>query len=120
MITFIIKLFVFNQNKLNPKIIFNLIRSLIPTYIRDSTAAVVVYDITSLVWSDLNFSYKCFNFWITEDYHTFDQVSKWVEDVRTDSGNDIIIVLVGNRIDMANKRFIFFIDFIIREKLKIY
>ncbi|KAI9022599.1 P-loop containing nucleoside triphosphate hydrolase protein [Hyaloraphidium curvatum] len=46
-------------------------RSLIPSYIRDSSVAVVVY---------------------------------WIDDVRAERGNDVIIVLVGNKTDLADKR----------------
>uniref|UniRef100_A0A8C3UIH1 Uncharacterized protein n=1 Tax=Catharus ustulatus TaxID=91951 RepID=A0A8C3UIH1_CATUS len=59
-------------------------RSLIPSYIRDSTIAVVVYDITS----ELEF---------------FQQTSKWIDDVRTERGSDVIIMLVGNKTDLADK-----------------
>ncbi|XP_056649607.1 ras-related protein Rab-6B isoform X1 [Monodelphis domestica] len=59
-------------------------RSLIPSYIRDSTVAVVVYDITNL--------------------NSFQQTSKWIDDVRTERGSDVIIMLVGNKTDLADKR----------------
>ncbi|XP_010901337.1 ras-related protein Rab-41 isoform X4 [Esox lucius] len=59
-------------------------RSLIPSYIRDSTIAVVVYDITNL--------------------NSFQQTSKWIDDVRTERGGDVIIMLVGNKTDLADKR----------------
>uniref|UniRef100_A0A8D3AZ81 RAB41, member RAS oncogene family n=1 Tax=Scophthalmus maximus TaxID=52904 RepID=A0A8D3AZ81_SCOMX len=59
-------------------------RSLIPSYIRDSTIAVVVYDITNL--------------------NSFQQTSKWIDDVRTERGSDVIIMLVGNKTDLADKR----------------
>merc|ERR1712134_62334 len=59
-------------------------RSLIPSYIRDSTVAVVVYDVTN-----------------TNSFH---QTSKWIDDVRTERGSDVIIVLVGNKTDLADKR----------------
>merc|ERR1712025_718327 len=59
-------------------------RSLIPSYIRDSTVAVVVYDITNV--------------------NSFEQVTRWVEDVRAERGSDVIIVLVGNKTDLADKR----------------
>eukprot|EP01094_Clydonella_sp_ATCC50884_P017676 TRINITY_DN3120_c0_g1_i1.p1 TRINITY_DN3120_c0_g1~~TRINITY_DN3120_c0_g1_i1.p1 ORF type:complete len:214 (+),score=58.40 TRINITY_DN3120_c0_g1_i1:27-668(+) len=59
-------------------------RSLIPSYIRDSSVAVVVYDITS--------------------HQTFLNTSKWIEDVRAERGNDVIIVMVGNKTDLAEKR----------------
>ncbi|KAK2719886.1 hypothetical protein QYM36_005382 [Artemia franciscana] len=59
-------------------------RSLIPSYIRDSTVAVVVYDITNA--------------------NSFHQTSRWIDDVRTERGNDVIIMLVGNKTDLSDKR----------------
>ncbi|KAK6429246.1 GTPase Ryh1 [Oleoguttula sp. CCFEE 5521] len=59
-------------------------RSLIPSYIRDSSVAVVVYDITSR--------------------KSFEQTRKWVEDVRGERGSDVIIVLVGNKTDLGTER----------------
>lgn len=79
-------------------------RSLIPSYIRDSTVAVVVYDITS----------KCnHKFWLESqsnvqhtmpDANSFHQTSKWIDDVRTERGTDVIIMLVGNKTDLSDKR----------------
>ncbi|KAL8728174.1 MAG: hypothetical protein Q9166_005568 [cf. Caloplaca sp. 2 TL-2023] len=59
-------------------------RSLIPSYIRDSSVAVIVYDISSL--------------------KSFQNTRKWVDDVRGERGNDVIIVLVGNKTDLGDKR----------------
>eukprot|EP00761_Pharyngomonas_kirbyi_P006954 gb/GECH01006963.1/.p1 GENE.gb/GECH01006963.1/~~gb/GECH01006963.1/.p1 ORF type:complete len:210 (+),score=48.99 gb/GECH01006963.1/:1-630(+) len=59
-------------------------RSLIPSYIRDSSVAVVVYDISNR--------------------DSFINTSRWIEDVRTERGNDVIIVLVGNKTDLRQKR----------------
>lgn len=59
-------------------------RSLIPSYIRDSSVAVVVYDISNA--------------------KSFAQTRKWVDDVRSERGNDVIIVLVGNKTDLNDKR----------------
>ncbi|KAM9428271.1 ras-related protein Rab-6B-like isoform 1-T1 [Salvelinus alpinus] len=59
-------------------------RSLIPSYIRDSTVAVVVYDITNM--------------------NSFQQTCKWIDDVRTERGSDVIIMLVGNKTDLEEKR----------------
>uniref|UniRef100_A0A8C5MIB2 Ras-related protein Rab-6B n=1 Tax=Leptobrachium leishanense TaxID=445787 RepID=A0A8C5MIB2_9ANUR len=59
-------------------------RSLIPSYIRDSTVAVVVYDMTNV--------------------NSFQQTTKWIDDVRTERGSDVIIMLVGNKTDLADKR----------------
>lgn len=59
-------------------------RSLIPSYIRDSSVAVIVYDITNRA--------------------SFLNTSKWIEDVRNERGNDVIIILVGNKTDLSEKR----------------
>ncbi|MCJ1360041.1 MAG: Ras- protein Rab-6B [Icmadophila ericetorum] len=59
-------------------------RSLIPSYIRDSSVAVVVYDISSL--------------------KSFQNTRKWVDDVRGERGQDVIIVLVGNKTDLGERR----------------
>merc|ERR1712003_294967 len=59
-------------------------RSLIPSYIRDSTVAVVVYDVANV--------------------NSFQQTSKWIDDVRAERGNDVIIMLVGNKTDLSDKR----------------
>lgn len=59
-------------------------RSLIPSYIRDSNVAVVVFDVTNA--------------------NSFLQTSKWIDDVRTERGSDVIIMLVGNKTDLAERR----------------
>lgn len=112
-------------------------RSLIPSYIRDSSVAVVVYDITSKSWFP-NFKTNCGLFFIHFDNNSsgydglltlichqrflpnhlmvyfvrciitdrasFLNTSKWIEDVRNERGNDVIIVLVGNKTDLSDKR----------------
>lgn len=59
-------------------------RSLIPSYIRDSSVAVVTYDITKR--------------------STFLNTTKWIEDVRSERGNDVVIMLVGNKTDKSEER----------------
>ncbi|OIW10869.1 hypothetical protein TanjilG_27815 [Lupinus angustifolius] len=59
-------------------------RSLIPSYIRDSSVAVIVYDVASR--------------------QTFLNTTKWIEEVQTERGGDVIIVLVGNKTDLVEKR----------------
>merc|ERR1712146_634949 len=59
-------------------------RSLIPSYIRDSSGAIVVYDITNRA--------------------SFFNTSKWIEDVRSERGPDVVIALVGNKTDLADRR----------------
>lgn len=59
-------------------------RSLIPSYIRDSSVAVVVYDVSNRA--------------------SFTNTTKWVEDVRNERGNDVVICLVGNKTDLGNDK----------------
>ena len=59
-------------------------RSLIPNYIRDSSVAVIVFDITNK--------------------QTFVNCDKWVEDVKNERGNDVVIVFVGNKNDRTDER----------------
>ena len=63
-------------------------RSLIPSYIRDSSVALVVYDITSRP--------------------SFVNAGRWIEDVRAERGADVLIVLVGNKTDMPERRVVSF------------
>jgi Ras-related protein Rab-6A len=46
--------------------------------------AVVVYDVTNRV--------------------SFNNTQKWVEDVRAERGNDVVICLVGNKTDLGNDK----------------
>ena len=58
-------------------------RSLIPNYIRDLSAAVAAYDITSMA--------------------SFDNIRSWINDIRQEKEN-VLIVLCGNKTDLAEKR----------------
>eukprot|EP00002_Diphylleia_rotans_P011425 TRINITY_DN2260_c0_g1_i2.p1 TRINITY_DN2260_c0_g1~~TRINITY_DN2260_c0_g1_i2.p1 ORF type:complete len:256 (-),score=64.12 TRINITY_DN2260_c0_g1_i2:148-915(-) len=58
--------------------------SLIPSYIRDSSASIIVYDVTQRI--------------------TFDHVPTWVENVRNIRGTEALIFLVGNKVDASEKR----------------
>merc|ERR1711893_29416 len=56
----------------------------IPSYIRNCDVAVVVYDIT--------------------DLKSFEKIHKWINLVREEVGDDAIIMLVGNKVDLTNDR----------------
>ena len=57
-------------------------RSLIPSYIRDATVAVLVYDIGSR--------------------QSFASIAHWLTDVHKDRGSDILLLLAGNKSDLAH------------------
>jgi Ras-related protein Rab-6A len=59
-------------------------RSLTPSYIRDSSVAVIVYDVT--------------------ERSSCNNVMKWVEDVRSERGSDVMLFIVANKIDLQEKR----------------
>lgn len=58
-------------------------RSLIPSYIRDSSMAIIVYDISS--------------------ERSFGNVRLWYDDVKQQR-DDIEVVIVGNKSDLEGKR----------------
>ena len=53
---------------------------MIPNYIRDSSVAVIVYDVTNRV--------------------SFNSVQKWIDDVKNQRGEGVIIALLANKIDV--------------------
>lgn len=59
-------------------------RSLIPSYIRDSCVAVIVYDISNI--------------------NTFNNVEKWYDDVKHERNDNVIVCLVGNKADLNEIR----------------
>ena len=59
-------------------------RSLIPSYINDSQVGVVCYDITQR--------------------QSFENVKSWVEQARSIRGDAVTLIIVGNKIDLAEKR----------------
>lgn len=46
------------------------------------------------------------SYFLKTDVNSFQQTSKWIEDVRTERGSDVIIMLVGNKTDLADKRYV--------------
>ena len=59
-------------------------RTLIPAYIRDSSVAVVVFDVT--------------------EEETFKNSKKWIEDARKERDDDILVYLVGNKCDVDDSK----------------
>lgn len=40
-----------------------------------------------------------------QDRASFQNTSKWIDDVRAERGSEVIIVLVGNKTDLSDKRY---------------
>ena len=59
-------------------------RSLIPSYIRDSSVAVIVYDV----------AYR----------QSFLNVAKWIDEVKQERGENVVIAIVGNKTDLVEER----------------
>lgn len=55
-----------------------------PIYYRDSHAGLLVYDIT--------------------DEDSFEKVQNWVKELRKVRGNDVLLCLIGNKIDLEKER----------------
>lgn len=58
-------------------------KALIPNYIRDTSVAVIVYDVTNR--------------------NSFRSVPKWIEDVKNQRGDGVIIALIANKIDIPER-----------------
>ena len=63
-------------------------RSIARAYFKNCVCAMVVYDITN--------------------QNSFKNVKNWIEDIRNESPSTVLIVLVGNKIDLADKRLVSF------------
>jgi len=58
-------------------------QSLIPSYIKDCQVAILVYDITSR--------------------KSFDNLTKWYNSIQNERGDDIILGILGNKMDLPNR-----------------
>lgn len=56
---------------------------MIPNYIRDSSVAVIVYDVTNRA--------------------SFKSMSKWIEDVKNQRGEGVIITILANKVDVEDR-----------------
>jgi len=57
--------------------------------------------VTGLLQPDCGF------IWHVVDRNSFQQTTHWIDDVRTERGSDVIIMLVGNKADLTDKRSVF-------------
>jgi len=55
-------------------------------YYRGAAAALVVYDITSV--------------------SSFQRAQSWIQELQSQASNNIVILLIGNKTDMAHKRMV--------------
>ena len=39
------------------------------------------------------------------DRMSFEQIDRWIDDVRKEKGDNVVIILCGNKTDLADKRF---------------
>ncbi|KAL0231696.1 hypothetical protein GEMRC1_011100 [Eukaryota sp. GEM-RC1] len=61
--------------------------ALVPSYLRDCSAAIIVFDVT--------------------DRKSYDNaLSKWLTSVQDEQNDDILVVLVGNKVDLSTQRVI--------------
>ena len=58
-------------------------KALIPNYIRDTSVAVIVYDVTNR--------------------NSFKSVQKWIDDVKNQRGEGVIIALLPNKVDLEDR-----------------
>lgn len=65
--------------------------SLIPSYIKDCNAAVIVFDITS-TWR------------IYSDTNSYNNLAKWIDNVREVRGEEALILILGNKKDLEEER----------------
>ena len=59
-------------------------RSLIPMYIREAQIILLIYDIA--------------------DKESFDSIPKWLQEVMNVKTSDVVIALIGNKVDLENER----------------
>lgn len=71
-------------------------KSLIPSYIKQAYVAIMVFDVTSIGSHTHSLLEK----------ETFEGLNHWMQEVRTNKGDNALIVVAGNKID-AQTRYAF-------------
>ena len=69
-------------------------KSLTSAYYKGSKGVLIVYDITKL--------------------QTFEKIEQWLSEVKEKAGNEIKVILVGNKLDLENKREVDLVDCMIK------
>jgi small GTP-binding protein len=64
--------------------------SLSPLFYRDAEAGIIVFDIT--------------------DAETFNKASKWISELKQERGDDVMMIVVGNKIDVESRRAVAKVD----------
>lgn len=75
-------------------------RSLIASYLRDATCAVIVFDVTSKINIKLFSLHLFFNSLSISDKESFTNIDRWIKDYKDNRGPDAPAVLVANKIDL--------------------
>ena len=78
-------------------------RALLPSYLRDCCAVLLIYDVTSLSFFSI-FKYPKFPI---EDRKSFDGIPFWIDYVKRHTTKQPSIILVGMKIDLSNERLVF-------------
>ncbi|KAF5732832.1 Ras-related protein [Tripterygium wilfordii] len=60
--------------------------------------------ITRFMYDKFDNTYQIYTVFLGILRQSFLNTSKWIEEVRTERGSDVIIVLVGNKTDLVDKR----------------
>ncbi|EGR28156.1 rab6-family small gtpase, putative [Ichthyophthirius multifiliis] len=79
-------------------------KSLIPSYIRDSNAAIIVYEVIRVFIYYFYYFQLFFYLKKQKDQSSFNNLSKWIEEVKEERGNDALIFVLGNKSDLEDRK----------------
>jgi Ras-related protein Rab-6A len=75
-------------------------RSLIPSYIRDCAIAFVLYDISGILFFKEELICILIDL-LFVDRTSFENVKEWISRIRNEGGENAIIMLCGNKLDLV-------------------